>query len=72
MTSQSSRRTTRLHKTLFDTEGNVVSAGTLENNVAMNPWPAEYYTAEENIVGDDTSPWNIYDFTILPQDYPPA
>lgn len=56
----------------FDTEGNVVSAGTLENNVAMNPWPAEYYTAEENIVGDDTSPWNIYDFTILPQDYPPA
>ena len=62
----------KTHAISFDMEGKVQSSSELEDNIVRNPWSAEYYGGGDGIVGDEFSPWNIYDFTILPQDYPPA
>ena len=62
----------KTHAISFDMEGKVQASSELEDNIVRNPWPAEYYGGGDGIVGDEFSPWNIYDFTILPQDYPPA
>ena len=43
----------------------------LKQNQADNPF-TEVAEGTIETVGDYTSPWNIYDFTILPEDYPPA
>ena len=55
----------------FDFEGNAYSPQILEQNQADNPF-TEVDEGTIETVGDYTSPWNIYDFTILPEDYPPA
>ena len=62
----------KTHAISFDMEGKVQASSELEDNIVRNPWPAEYYGGGDGIVGDEFSPWNIYDFTSLPQDYPPA
>lgn len=56
----------------YDDSGIVNQVKLLEGNIRRNPWLKQYYTVEDGVVGDENSPWNIYDFTILPQDYPPA
>ncbi len=55
----------------FDFEGNAYSPQILKQNQADNPF-TEVAEGMIETVGDYTSPWNIYDFTILPEDYPPA
>ena len=55
----------------FDFEGNAYSPQILKQNQADNPF-TEVDEGMIETVGDYTSPWNIYDFTILPEDYPPA
>ena len=55
----------------FDFEGNAYSPQILKQNQADNPF-TEVAEGTIETVGDYTSPWNIYDFTILPEDYPPA
>ena len=55
----------------FDFEGNTYSPQILKQNQADNPF-TEVDEGMIETVGDYTSPWNIYDFTILPEDYPPA
>ena len=55
----------------FDNDGTANPPQILEQNQADNPL-TEVAEGMIETVGDHTSPWNIYDFTILPQDYPPA
>ena len=55
----------------FDNDGTAYPPQILEENQADNPL-TEVAEGMSETVGDYTSPWNIYDFTILPQDYPPA
>ena len=55
----------------FDFEGNAYSPQILKQNQADNPF-TEVAEGTIETVGDYSSPWNIYDFTILPEDYPPA
>ena len=56
----------------FHSDGSVSFVSREEDSIVGNPWWSEYCTVEDGVVGDEFSPWNIYDFTILPQDYPPA